>query len=391
MIKYTFIVLMSFFTLIGLTGCSEKKAPPGLPPILVQVAKATSRDVPQLLSVFGTIAAVNSVDIIPQVSGTLMQSYVEYGALVKEGDDLFTIDQRSYMANLAKAFADVKAKQGIAQVAQDKARRSQPLVAQNLISPQDFETLLAQADRAVQDVIMAEATLALADINLGYTAIQSPLTGVAGVQTYSNGDYMEAGKTKILTINQVDPIQVNIFIPGTAFAKVQRAFNDQSGKLPMMVQLLDEPSMAPIKGQTSFFDNNISPQTGTIQLQGILPNADHKLWVGQFVNVDLQLGMLKNAVLAPRACVTIGPKGPYVFVVNNEGAAELRLVKTGEVFEDDIVLLSGVQAGETVVTLGQMKLKAGSQVKIIKSDSAGEASSNLASDASKKTKAQSAT
>ena len=391
MIKHIFIFSISFLTLMGLTGCSEKKSPPGLPPVLVKVAIATSRDVPQLFPVFGTIAAVNSVDIIPQVSGTLMQSYVEYGALVKEGEDLFIIDQRSYMANLAKAFADVQAKQGIAQVARDKARRSQPLVEQNLISPQDYETLLAQADRAAQDVIMAEATFAIADINLSYTHIKSPLTGIAGVQTYSKGDYMEAGRTKILTINQVDPIQVNIFIPGTAFAKVQRAFNEQGGKLPIIVQLLNEPSTAPIRGQTSFFDNNINPQTGTIQLQGILPNADHKLWVGQFVNVNLQLGMLKNAVLAPRACVTIGPKGPYVFVINNEGAAELRLVQTGEVFEDDIVLLSGVQTGETVVTLGQMKLREGSQVKIIKSDSTVQASSNLASDTAKDTKAQPAT
>ncbi len=367
--KAFFNTVLSSLLIFLLAACSDKQKSPEIPPVLVEVATSTSETVPDLLELFGTISAINSVDIVPQVSGTLVQTHFNYGEPVQVGDPLFTIDQRSFVAELAKAYADLKAKQAIAKVARDKALRSEPLLPQNLISPQDFETLLAQADQAQQDVIAAEANLALAEINLGYTAILSPLKGVTGVKTLSNGDYMEAGKTNMLTINQMDPIQVNIFVPATSFTKVQKAFSKNQGKLSLSVKVLDDLSGTSMKGYTSFFDNNINTNTGTFELQGIIPNSNLRLWVGQYVRASLELGMIEDAVLAPQSAVSIGPKGPYIFVINDEGTANFRLVKTGEVIGNNIVIYEGLKAGEIVVTLGQLKLREGSKVKIINNKS----------------------
>jgi len=344
---------------IGLWGCSENKPLPELPAIPVVTAQATQEDIPDLLSVFGTVAAINTVTIIPQVTGTLKQTHFNYGDFVNKDDLLFTIDDRPFVAALIQAEADMRAKIAAAKVAEDKAKRNAPLLTKNYISYQEYEQLLAQADEARQAVVMAEAKVLLAKINLDYTQIKAPFTGLTGVKLFSNGELVEANKTKILTINQIDPIQVNFSIPSTEFSRVQRAFNQQNGRLPMSVSIIESPDTDPIQGQTSFFDNSISSQTGTLELQGILPNTDQRLWVGQYVSVSLKLGTLQQAVLVPQSAVAIGPQGPYVFVIDSSQKAEFRLVKQGNTLNDRVVIEQGVQPGEKVVVSGQIKLKPG--------------------------------
>lgn len=364
--KYIFLHLIYLIGLSFFVGCKGKPASQVVLPVLVKVAEAKQQDVPQLVTVFGKVAPINQVEIVAQVSGTLEKVHFKYGDVVQAGDVLYTIDQRSYLATVEKNFADFKAKEALAKVAQDKMNRNRPLVDQRLISPQDYENLVADADRAYQEMRMAAADLVLAEINLGYTEITAPLSGVTGEQMFSVGDYIEIGKSKLVTINQIDPIQINCFPSSKLFDQLQSALRKNQQNLPMHVSIVDRVSnFSGKKGLIQFIDNQIDSNTGSIQLQGVINNEDQQLWAGQFVNVDLELGIYKNAVLIPKSAVVIGPKGPYAFVINADETADYRLLEVAETSQPEAVILKGIQPGEKVVTLGQLKLRQGVKAKIM--------------------------
>lgn len=356
-------------TLYFLVGCSKEKALPPPPPIKVEAATLKAQDVPNCLEAFGTLQPLNEVDIIAQVTGVLETTYVPYGQTVEAGTLLFQIDERPFVANLNKSLANLAAKEAAAVVAIDKVTRTRPLLLQKLISEQDFQTLQAQADQAKQEALGAKADVELAKINLGYTQIRAPFSGLSGLQMMSSGALIEANKTKLLHLNQMDPIEVNFSIPSTHFTELLNATKRSGEQLTLWIASGDDATLASTKGILSTLDNQIDAHTGTLKLQGLIPNKEAHFYPGQFVTVRLQLNLLKDACIGPQSSVGIGPKGPYVFVVKEDSTVELRLVKTGPIVDQNTqVFLEGVKPGERLVTLGQMRLRNGMPVQMMSLD-----------------------
>lgn len=358
MLNLFFALLCSLLCL--LSGCSKPKAPPAPPAIKVEAATLKLQDVPNCLEAFGTLQPLNEIDVIAQVAGVLESAYVPYGQPVEAGALLFQIDERPFVASLQKSMANLAAKEAAAIVALDKVTRTRPLLRQKLISDQEFETLQAQGDQAKQEALAAKADVDLARINLGYTQMRAPFAGLAGLQMVSPGSLIDANKTKLLHLNQMDPIQVNFSVPSTHFTELLAASKASQEPLTVWIASGDDRNAVPVKGILNALDNQIDTHTGTLKLQGLIPNATGNFWPGQFVSARLQLNLLKNACIGPQAAVGIGPKGPYVFVVKEDSTAELRLIKPGPMIDRSTqVFLEGVKPGERVVTLGQMRLRNG--------------------------------
>ncbi|OYV47341.1 MAG: hypothetical protein B7X06_03140, partial [Verrucomicrobia bacterium 21-51-4] len=225
-------------------GCSSKKPPETPRPIKVRAEKAIAQDIPLVVPAFGTITSNITVNIVPQVSNTLVQVAYTGGHMVKEGQLLYVIDQRSYKAEVDKAQAQLKANMAKAQVARDLAVRNAPLLPEKLISVQDFENLVAQAEEADQAVIAAAADLEIAQINYSYTVITAPFTGVIGNNNVDVGNYVVGGQTTLTTLYQIDPIYVDCFVPSKNFYKLRKAF--LQGPVKVSVQVLDNPDMPPV-------------------------------------------------------------------------------------------------------------------------------------------------
>jgi multidrug efflux system membrane fusion protein len=357
------------FSLCGAIGCSEKKKEPTKPPpVKVHTATVVQDTVPLYIKSFGVLTSNLTIDIVPQVSEILRRIYINSGQHVEEGALLYEIDQRVFKAEVEKARAQLISSEADLQVSKDKVRRNLELLKSRLISPQDFEILVAQAEEAAQTVNTAKAALEIAELNLSYTVIRAPVKGVCGMINVYAGNYVIAGSTNLITINQLDPILVNFYLPSRDFSRVQKAFVENNGALEVKVAPADAKDPTYYYGTVSVINNQINQNTGTIQLQGSIPNHDYALWAGEFVYGWIKLRELQNVALVYESAVAIGEKGPYAFVVKSDNTVDMRELNVGETLDEKIVVISGLKPGETVVTRGQMNLKPGTEVQVVASD-----------------------
>jgi membrane fusion protein, multidrug efflux system len=343
-------------------GCEKPHTPP---PRVVKVRTdvATQENVPLLVRGFGTLVANYAINIIPQVSATLMKKLYDDGTLVPEGTLLYVLDQRSFLADLQKAQAEVVSQEIQLKIARDVVFRSEPLLVDQLISAQDFENLVASVDQTQENLNRALAELALAEINLGYTEIRATTTGIIGINNIDEGNYVIAGQSKLTTLNNIDPIFADCWIPAYQFSAIQKAF--AKGPLALSVRPMNDPNSTPVLGTLVAIGNNIDTKTSSFEIRGAIPNADMKLWSGEFVTFELTIDTIQDAVLIDQAALGMGKSGPYVFVIDETTmTAALRQVTIIEDYQGKVVVSSGLKAGEVVVTLGQMNLKNGDNVVI---------------------------
>jgi multidrug efflux system membrane fusion protein len=205
------------------------------------------------------------------------------------------------------------------------------------------------------------AAVETAKVNLTYTTIYSPLDGRTGNLMVHQGNVVKANDIPLLTINQVQPIYATFSVPEMYLPEIKRY--QAKRKLPVMVRVPNEPK--PAEGALTFIDNTVDPATGTIKLKATFVNADRRLWPGQYADVSLTLSTDKNAVVVPSAAVQTGQNGQYLFVVK-DNTAELRNVTVSRVVGNESVISSGVQAGDQVVTDGQVRLTPGRKVALSK-------------------------
>jgi multidrug efflux system membrane fusion protein len=206
-----------------------------------------------------------------------------------------------------------------------------------------------------------QAAVTNAALNLEYTAIRSPVDGVAGSQQVFAGNIVKAPDDVLLTINQIQPIYVVFAVPEQHLAEIRKEMS--AGPLPVAVEFAGMAGDAPA-GELTFVDNTVDPTTGTIQLKGTFANTDNRLWPGQFVEVQLGLAEIANAVVVPSQAIQPGQDGDYVFVVKADQTVEQRPVKTGANFQGETVVATGLCAGETVVTDGHLRLVPGARVDV---------------------------
>ena len=342
--------------LIG-TGCGQRGGPPPHPGMPVKLVPALSMNTPVIISAFGNTKDRASVDIVPQVSGLLMQTFIQDGAVVTNNQPLFLIDPRDYAARVQQAEAAVAADRANLDLSQLTLERNQPLLEKKLISKENFDTLKTRTAAAAAQLQADEANLAMARLNLERCTITAPLAGVCSKRYVDDGNLVVAGQSRLTNIRSYDPLFVDFAVSETYLPQLRRAMAAGTVKL----DLLPRGDTNSYPGALSFIDNAVNMLTGTIPLRGQAPNPDLKLWAQQFVEIRIRAGILSDAVMVPEGAIQIGKQGPYLFVVK-DGKADLRVVTTGVRYNDLIQIISGVSASEDVVTLGQLMLFPGAPV-----------------------------
>ena len=378
--------------MVGLSACSNKVASAGrptAPAAPVSVVDAVVKNVPVEIPAVGNAEAYSTVGIKALVGGELTSVDFQEGADVKKGDRLFMIDQRPYQAqlaqseaNLAKDKAQLQALQAnlARDVAQEQyasaqSRRYTDLTKRGLVPKESSDQTTAQAtaageavkadragiESAQANIAADEASVQSARLQLEYCTIRSPINGRTGRILVKQGNVIKANDVDLVTINQLRPIFVTFFVPEDTLPAI---------KSHMATGHIDVVASTPAEsigetGKLTFVENAVDSTTGTIRLKALFDNAAVKLWPGEFVRTVVKLNESRDSVVIPAVAVQTSQEGKFVFVVKSDMTVESRPVVVGRTTTDrEIVVEKGLNAGETVVTEGQLRLGPGSHVQV---------------------------
>ncbi len=343
--------------LILLAACS-KTPPPPTPIPYVTVVQAQIANVPLFYEYIGHVEPNQSAAIKAQASGIVVGKFFKEGSEVSENDLLLTIDPRPYQAELERAQGLLAQNLATLRQSKDTVERYAKLIQDEYVSQLDYDRYLTDALTAEASVQQSSAEVEKAQIALGYCTIQAPFKGVTSKLNIDVGNYVPVGGDPLLTLNQISPIRVSFFVPEKNLPRITSLHHQKT--LKTVVIMHDEC----IEGDLFLINNQVDESTGMILLQGLFTNGDKRLWPGEYLNVRLILEMKKDAILLPSQAVQIGQEGPYIYVVKPDQTVELRKVKTGQKENDQVIVLTGLAPGETVVLEGQLNLYPGAQVAI---------------------------
>lgn len=348
-------------------ACQTKKpAAQALPPVPVTVARATTQNVPTLLQAIGAVQAVATVTVKSLVGGELQTVQFEQGQNVHKGQVLFTIDPQPYQAALAQAQANLARDLATDQQAQTEARRYADLAKQGIVSAEQNEQFQSAAAADDSLVRADRAAVETAKLNLSYCTITSPIDGRTGSLLVQAGNVIQPNATVLVTINQISPIYVSFSVPEQYLLELKR-YNNQH---PLQVTAQAQGNPVAEQGTLSFINNSIDSSTGTIQLMATFPNAEQRLWPGEYVNTEVTLAVAQNAVVVPATAVLTGQDNLYVYVLTPADTVENRTVATSTTLNGMTVITKGLNPGETVVTDGQLALYPGAKVSVQQAKSA---------------------
>ncbi|MDB5460416.1 MAG: efflux transporter periplasmic adaptor subunit [Caulobacteraceae bacterium] len=356
------VVLAGLIAWLTLGGKKPGKAPPA-PVVAVATAKVTVRDFPMVVTALGSAQAWQGVLIRAQVNGRLMSVPVAEGSEVKAGQVVAEIDPSAYRATLMQAQGALHRDEAQLEAARIDLARYQKLAAQDSIAKQQVDTQAALVKQLEGTVMVDKGSVEAATVNLNFTRIKSPVTGRVGVRLVDPGNLVSTTDTTgIISINEVTPIAVTFTIPEGDFERLATA--SDGFRKPLLTQALSQETNLPIgQGQLMVADNHVDQSTGTVQMKAKFANDKRSLWPGQFVNVRLTVQTLPHALTVPSTAINQGPNGPFVFVVNNDKAMvhQVSVIATQDA---TAVIRTGLQAGDTVVTDGQLSLRPGSKVRM---------------------------
>jgi multidrug efflux system membrane fusion protein len=306
-----------------------------------------------------------------------MEASFEQGDFVRKGQVLFKIDERPYQTELEKEQAALDRDKAGAVTGRVQAERYKKLLEEGIVPPQQVESLVSAADASDAVVRSDEAAVKAAQLNLEYCTITAPIDGRTGTVMIQPGNLVKASDVAMVVINQINPIYVNFTVPQSYLPAVKK--NMAKGKLPVMVAVPDDDG-PPEQGVLVFVDNSIEAATGTIRLRAAFQNSRDRLWPGLFVSTVLRLSEQPNTTVVPASAITTGPDGQLVYVVKPDRTVEGRRVLTSRSIGGSAVIDKGLQAGETVVIDGQLRLVPGAKVDIKNSltQTAGEPESKAA-------------
>jgi multidrug efflux system membrane fusion protein len=355
------IAATAFFIFQANLG-SRAETQKGTPAVPVTTAAVVTKMVPVRLYAIGNVEPYTTVAVKARVDGQLVSVHFKEGDEVRKGSVLFEIDPRPFAASLKQAQANLLRDKALFTRASQQEKRYKELLAKNFISPDAYEQVRTNAETAAAIVSANEAAIESARLSLEYCTIRAPVTGYAGRIQIQQGNLVKANDTNpLVTINQVVPIYTSFSVPEQNVADVRRY--QANGELKVAASFANSVH-PPVAGRLSFVDNAADATTGTIKLKAEFPNTDKALWPGQFVNVVLTLHEQKDAIVTPSAAVQSGPTGEYVFVVKPDSTVELRNIKIARAEGDDTVVASGLQAGDQVVIVGQLRLAPGTKVNV---------------------------
>ncbi|RPJ17052.1 MAG: efflux RND transporter periplasmic adaptor subunit [Desulfobacteraceae bacterium] len=375
--RRTFNLIISLFCFLALaiTGCKAKpsgdsgekeakgaaKSAQRAVPVTADVAKF--KDIPLEIKAIGNVEPFATVSIKTRVSGELQKVHFTEGQEVSKGKLLFTIDPQPFQAAVKEALARLEKDKALAAKAEDDYRRFENLLQRGSISREQYDQVRANLSALKATIQADEAVVENARIQLGYTSIYSPISGRTGNLLIDQGNMIKANddNKSLVVIQQIQPIYVNFSVPEINLPEIMGRFKKET----LFAAVTPEgASPVPEKGRLSFIDNTIDPRTGSISLKGTFDNRIRQLWPGQFVNVVLTLGDLKDVVTVPSQAVQNGANGLYVFTITSDNKVEYKTVSAGISFNGETVIEKGVLAGEKVVTDGHLRLTPGASVEI---------------------------
>lgn len=367
------LAVMAAGALVALGSCGQsnavaagRAAGPSAVPVLT--ATAMQKDVPDVIQTVGTVEAYSTVDIRPQVGGTLLKIWFTEGQNVAAGDLLFTIDPQPYQVALNQAEATLAKDQAQSVNAETMRARDENLLKRGILAQQDYDTAATTAAALKATVQADQAQVDNAKLQLQYTKITAPVSGRTGALLVYEGNLLRTtDTTALVVINQLEPIRVDFGVPAQYLSQVRTG----QAASPLTTTARPAGSKDPwSSGTISFLDNAVDPSTGTLKAKGTFANTDRKLWPGELVEVALQLGVATKATVVPATAVQNGQQGQYVYVVKPDHTVAFRPVETTLRNGDDVVVSNGLKVGEEVVTDGQLALTPGAKIQIKNTGSA---------------------
>jgi membrane fusion protein (multidrug efflux system) len=364
--------LAAIFLTTVLAGCEKPAAQPaggGMPPPEVTAVTVQPQTVPVTFEYVGQTAGVREVEVRPRVTGILERWNYKEGAPVKAGESLFTIDQAPFKAAVARAEAQLASAEARLAQSQRTVERLKPLWEAKATSQKNYDDAVSAVQIAQADVKAATAQVTEAKLDLGYTRVAAPISGITSRAMQSEGSLVSAQQTLLTTISQVDPIHVIFGISEAEHLKLSKESGEgrlilpKDNRFDVQVKLADG-SIYNASGKLDFSDVRVNNQTGTSEARAVLPNPGGKLRPGQFVRVLLHGASYPNALSVPQRAVLEGPKGKIVMTVNAQNTVEPRPVEVGEWAGQDWIVTSGLKPGDRVIVDGIMKARPGAPVTI---------------------------
>jgi membrane fusion protein (multidrug efflux system) len=373
--SFRFSALSAMLILLALAGCGRQGESQGnnkqqAQPAEVTVLTVAPKTIPVTFEAVGQTEGSREVEVRARVGGILLRRFYNEGEFVKQGTLLYKIDPAPYQAALDRLKGALAQEEAQLDKATRDEARLKPLFAENAVSRKDYEDAVSARQTALARVQSARAGVSEAQLDLDYTNVAAPISGVTGRAEKSEGSLVAAGTDLLTRISQVDPIYVNYSYSENTLLRVREEIAVQQLSLPpndeFKVELkLSDGSTHAQTGKLNFNDFRVQPGTGTIQVRAVFPNPKRRLLPGQFVRVTLHGATRPNAILIPQEAARSGAKGKSVYVVNEAGKAESRPIETGEWRGDQFLVTAGLKPGERVITTGVMRLKPGAPVKVV--------------------------
>ncbi len=366
MSRLRFIPLLLLASLLPvLASCDRKEAAAagkgraGGAPVPVLVATAERKDVPVILRGIGRVSSPATVALKAQVTGAIASVHFAEGQDVKEGELLFSIDERPFQTALAEAKAALAQAQARAENATLEAKRYTNLDRSGSVPQSEVDRTQAEAKVAASAVVMAQASVAKAELELAYCSVRAPVAGRTGKYAATPGNIVRANESELVTINQISPVDVTFSLAEQHLPAIRTGL--AQGAMKVVATTTGENAQR-AEGEVRFLDNSVRAATGTIELKGSFANQPPQLWPGQFVNVELHVGTDRGVVVVPSSAIQSGQTGTYVFVVGADQVAKIVPVTVDRTTDREAIVREGLAGGESVVTDGQSRLGAASKV-----------------------------
>ena len=361
-INLVFLVLL----VASLAACNKKTegaTPPAgmaMPAMPVSVIELQTTSVPISAEAVAQTEGAKEVEIRPRVGGILLKKLFEEGASVKEGQAMFLIDPVPFQIALSNAKAQLAQQQSRVEQTQREAQRLQGLLATQSISQRESDNAASDNSVAKASLGQYEASVREAQLNLSYTTVTSPLSGVAGRFEFSEGALVSANTSLLTKVSQISPIWVRFSLSDNEFAQLGGRLTQANVKSVALI--LPDGKEYASKGKLNFAASSIDPQLGTQQLRAVFDNADKTLLPGQFVRVRVTTGDKDGVFVVPQVAVSTNDQGKFVYVVNEKSEAIVKPIVVGNWVGSDWVVLSGLKSGEKVIVDNVIKLHPGAPV-----------------------------
>ncbi len=369
----------AFLVFAGQPGFAQAPGGATPPPPQVSVLTITPRDVPVTYEYAARISAYRNVQVRARVGGILLRRNFVEGTQVQAGDVLFEIDPAPYQAELEKAQAQVA--QAVADYQQSirDADRADQLVQQKVQSASVRDSAFATRDLKKAVVAAAQAQLRTAELNLGYTKVTAPISGITSQEQVSEGSLIgtDASSSLLTAITQLDPVYVNFSFTDTEAAEINRLRAERSAtgadadRLKIKI-LFGDGQAYDHEGTIDFTSSSLDTETGTLGSRAVVDNPDHRLIPGQFVRATILDIHVKDGVTIPKAALLQGPQSQFVYVVGKDDVVEVRPVTVARELENEWLISQGLNEGDRVITEGVIKARPGGKVQAVDAAAAGD-------------------